>query len=127
MPAGQPTKYREEYNERAKSLCLLGLIDRELAFHFDVTEKTLNNWKHEHPKFLQSLKDGRINADANVARSTYKRALGYDKDGKHYPGDTKAQQIWLNNRQRGLWKDRQTVEHDTTENFNDFLNTLKNG
>jgi len=127
MPAGRPTDYRDEYTQEAYRLCLLGMIDSQLADFFEVSEQTLNTWKKKHPEFLESLRDGRIVADANVAQSTYKRALGYDKDGKHYPGEVKAQQIWLNNRQRGLWKDRQTVEHDTTENFNDFLNTLKNG
>lgn len=119
--------YREEYNEQAYKLCLLGAIDRELADFFGVSEVTLNAWKKEFPSFLKSLKDGKESADAHIAKSLYHRALGYehpeddikvcDKEivitptTKHYPPDTTAAIFWLKNRQPGKWRDKQEVEH----------------
>lgn len=48
MAAGRPTDYREEYNEQAYKLCLLGATDAELGDFFNVTEQTINNFqKHQ--------------------------------------------------------------------------------
>lgn len=130
---GRPSSFRPEYCEQARKLCLLGYTDKELADFFEVSESTLNLWKTEHPEFSESLKEGKERADANVAASLYQRALGYSHpeedirtisigDGmseivktptiKHYPPDTKAAQIWLTNRQRHKWRDKQEVEVD---------------
>lgn len=124
---GRPTKYDPAFVELAYKYCLLGAVDKELAEFFGVSEATLNNWKKEHPKFLESLKEGRENADTNVARSLYQRACGYSHKEdqifqykgqpvvvptiKHYPPDTAAAFIWLKNRQRGKWKDKHEIEH----------------
>ncbi len=123
---GRPTDYRPEHCELARKLCLLrGMTDQELAFYFDVTEGTINNWKKAHPEFLQSIKEGKTMADANIAASLYERARGYTHEEvhvsnyqgditltplkKHYPPDTAAAIIWLKNRQPGAWRDR--IEH----------------
>lgn len=78
MEEGRPTKYKKEYNKKAFKLSLLGATDKEIADFFDVDESTINNWKLKHPKFLESIKGGKEDADANVAKRLYKRALGYD-------------------------------------------------
>jgi hypothetical protein len=72
--AGRPTLYREEYTEQALKLCRLGATDRELADFFDVSEQTINAWKDAHPEFLESLKDGKAKADAEVADKLFRRA-----------------------------------------------------
>lgn len=126
-PGGRPSKYKQEYCELATKYCLLGATDAELAAYFDVDEKTLNNWKHDHPEFLQSIKAGKDEADATVAQSLYKRANGYQHPDthfatcngvvvatptvKHYPPDTAAAFIWLKNRRSGKWRDKQELEH----------------
>ena len=123
MAAGQPTSYKKEYNEQARKLCLLGATDKILANFFVVCEATINNWKNEHPKFLESLRAGKEIADANVANSLYQRACGYSHpetkiatfEGqitdtkevvKHYPPDTNAALTWLKNRQGDKWRDK---------------------
>jgi hypothetical protein len=81
-----------------------------------ICEATFNNYKHEYPKFLESLTRGREDADGKVAKAMYKRALGLTiteealtRDGevvqlkKELPPDTAAAKHWLANRQRGLW------------------------
>ena len=122
-PDGCPTKYREVYNEQAYKLCLLGATDSELADFFGVTEQTINNWKNEYPEFFESLKRGKIIADAEVAESLYKRAKGYrytettSEDGliskeveKEVSPDTGACMAWLKNRQKAKWRDKQDLE-----------------
>lgn len=121
---GRPTKYQEKYAEQAYKLCLLGATDAELANFFEVSEQTLNTWKSEHPEFLESLKSGKVTADAEVASSLYKRARGYKYTEitveygqvskevvKEVSPDTGACMAWLKNRQRDKWRDKQDIEH----------------
>jgi len=121
---GRPSKYNPEYAQQAYKLCLLGATDKELADFFGTTEQSVNAWKKKYPEFLESLKAGKQQADANVAESLYKRACGYEHEEdkifqyegeavivptiKHYPPDTAAAFIWLKN--RAGWKDKTEVE-----------------
>lgn len=126
---GRPPKYQAEYAEQARKLCLLGATDANMADFFEVDERTINRWKNDHPAFCQALKDGKLEADATVAQSLYRRANGWEhravkivadaKTGaehivpyvEHYPGDTVAQIFWLKNRRPDLWRDKQNIEH----------------
>ena len=76
-------------------MCLLGATDLQLADFFGICEKTLNNWKGQDPEFLQSVKAGKVEADAAVAASLYERAIG---------GDTTAMIFWLKNRRSGRYR-----------------------
>ena len=123
----RPSKFKEEYIDQARKLCKLGATDRELADFFDVSEKTLNNWKLENEEFLQSLKIGKDDADNRVERSLFARATGYEHPDtdirviegkivetqiiKRYPPDTTAAIFWLKNRKREEWRDKVTNEH----------------
>lgn len=130
--AGAKTKYKKEYDKLAFNYCLLGSTDVEMANFFGVTEKTLNNWKHEHGSFFQSIKAGKEEADANVAKALYHRACGYShkedkifndngkalvvETVKHYPPDTAAAINWLGNRQRNKWqRDPKPIEENETD------------
>lgn len=75
--AGRPTEYKEEYPLQVEKLCKLGATDKEIADFFEVVESTVNLWKLEHPEFSESIKRGKIIADAEVAQSLHKRAIGY--------------------------------------------------
>lgn len=129
---GRPTKYKEEYTDQAYKLCLLGATDKEMADFFEVSESTLNLWKLNEPKFSESLKKGKIQADANVGSRLYERALGFEHDSeeikvvsmgkqgsvvervpirKIYPPDTVAAIFWLKNRQSDKWRDKQEIQH----------------
>lgn len=128
--AGHPTLYREEYNEQAYKLCLLGHTDIELAAFFEVAEDTIYEWKKVHPQFSESVKRGKDKADAEVAQAFLKRALGYQYEEetfemgvntktvtKEVPPDAGAALNWLKNRQPKKWRDKQEVE-STTVNYN---------
>jgi hypothetical protein len=126
---GRPTLYNDEYAEQARKLCLLGAIDKELADFFNVSESTINLWKLEHPDFSESIKNGKIIADANMVDALYKSGMGEhyieeeklisDGEGnqkivtlrKQVPPDFRAQSLWLRNRRPENWRDK--VEVDT--------------
>lgn len=141
MPAGRKTAYKSEYEEQAKKLCMLGATDVTLADFFEVKVSTINNWKKKHPAFLESLKKGKLTADAEVASKLFDRATGFEwdeqqaikvkevnyKDGKRLresehvemvtvhrvvPPDTTAIIFWLKNRQKADWRDKQ--DHEVT-------------
>ena len=115
----------------AYKYALLGLIGKEIAGLFEIAESTYEQWKTKHPDFSESIKRGGMYADALVVEKLYERAIGYVykiqqavtvKKGKdmeeievidlrrELPPDTKAAMLWLSNRQRGVWKSRQTAE-----------------
>lgn len=126
---GRLTDYRQEYNEQAYRLCLLGAIDEELAEFFHVQVSTLNNWKRAYPEFLASIERGKLIADAEVAESTFKSATGkhvITEDRlvggqvvtftKQIPPDVSAQRLWLFNRRPKQWKNKVEVKDDTNIN-----------
>lgn len=123
---GRPTEYKPEFNRQAEKLCLLGSTDKDMADFFEVSETTINNWKQKYPDFLESIKRGKISADATVASRLYKRAIGYEHDEdkifnnqgeplivpttKHVQPDTTAAIFWLKNRQPAKWRDKQELD-----------------
>lgn len=128
---GRPSKYQPEVAEQAYKLCMLGATDKEMADFFGVAESTLNLWKKEHKEFSESLKRGKVLADANVANRLYQRAMGYEHPEdkifndngepliiptvKHYPPDSVAAIFWLKNRRKDQWRDKQDVDLKVTE------------
>lgn len=129
---GRPTKYNPTYCDKVYKLCLLGAIDTEIADFFDVAESTLHLWKKEHPDFSESIKRGKLEADAEVAHSLFKKANGFHVDAvkifndqgnplivdykEYYPPDTAAANIWLKNRRGRIdpnngqrWSDKQEI------------------
>ena len=127
MPAGRPTSYAPEFAAQAEKLGRLGATDAELAHFFEVDERTINRWKGDHPEFRQSLKAGKLEADATVADRLYRRACGYEhevhkvlSDGRvvsfveRLPPDTTACIFWLKNRRADLWRDAHKQEHEVT-------------
>lgn len=118
---GRPTsKWSDAYVAQAYRLAMLGLTDKEMAHAFDVSERQFNTWKKKYPQLLQSINNGKLPADGNVALSLYQRAIGYTHEEeivrvlrngttvrvtvkKRHPPDVLACIYWLNNRQRGLW------------------------
>jgi len=125
MSAGRPTKYDPSYNEQAYKLCLLGFTDAELASFFEVHEDTINEWKVVHEAFSVSVNRGKAIADAEVAASFHKRAVGYSFEEKTYEGgeltktvekemapDPGAALNWLKNRQPSKWRDKMTLSND---------------
>lgn len=127
-PGGRPTDYKPEYCEQAENYALLGATDVQMAGFFGVCEATITNWKRDKPEFLAAIKRGKEDADAQVVKSLFKRAMGYKHEAvkifadaktgaeqivpyiEHYPPDTAACIFWLKNRQKSQWRDKQDHE-----------------
>jgi len=123
---GRPTKFNETIKEKILELAALGKTDIQIADIIGVSERTLNNWKGNKPKFLQSLKESKQVADELVEASLFARAVGYKEEYKkqiisqgevvefmevnHMPPDTTAAIFWLKNRQPENWRDKTEVE-----------------
>jgi hypothetical protein len=115
-PVGRPTKFKPEYCDLAFSFALLGATDAELAQALEITESTLNLWKLEYPEFSEALNDGKIKADARVAKSFYQKALD---------GDVGACKSWLTNRRGKDWKDKQSTDVEIKTDYLDLVKALR--
>ena len=143
---GRPTKYKEEYNEQAYKLCLLGATDKEIGDFFNVDERTINNWKIEFPSFFQSIREGKELADMKVVNSLLEschdrliqnqqafkvRNVTYNDQGKKIeseevivvdiktgvPANDRSIQFWLKNRHPDKWRDKQEVKLESDVNI----------
>lgn len=120
---GRPSGYRPEFGRQAFHFCLLGATEEQIADLFEVTLNTVRAWKSKHPEFMAALKEGRDAADSRVAKSLYRRAIGYkrksekvfcQRDGtvvrapivEHVNPDVTACIFWLKNRQPKKWRMR---------------------
>jgi hypothetical protein len=119
---GRPSRYDPEMCEQAHNYCLLGATNDELAEFFHVSPSTVDRWIARHADFGGAVRQGRIVADARVARGLYVRAVGYDREIErsvvvggelkpitstvHYPPNVQACIFWLRHRRRETWGDR---------------------
>lgn len=130
--AGRPPIYEAAAHcARVTKLAMLGLNDAEIAQQFGISDETFYLWRAQHPEFVEALNAGKVDADANVAQSLYKRANGMatpavkifmPKDATdvseaiyvpyaiHHPPDTNAARMWLHNRRPKDWRERREVE-----------------
>lgn len=125
---GRPSDFLPEYAEQARKLCLLGSTDKELAEFFQISESTLNLWKLKHAVFSESIRAGKVVADAEVAASAFQSACGFTRKvqkaipanekraeqvlewEEYFPPNPQAQRLWLINRS-AHWRDKQQLEH----------------
>lgn len=112
-----PDKVKEGHQ-----LALLGLTDREMAKVWELSPETVYGWKTRHPEFREAVSRGRVRADARVAVSLYRRAVGYwhieyrvNATGgkihvtpvkKYIPPDVEAIKYFLSMRQREKWSQK---------------------
>lgn len=124
--SGRISTFDEAKIELIKYMCKIGKTNIEIAEELGCCEKTIYNWKKEHPLLLQTLNDWKHVADEKVERSLYERASGYTVketkafviDGqivtqevdRHFPPDSTSMIFWLKNRKPKEWKDKREVE-----------------
>jgi len=134
---GRPSKYKPEFAEIAKKLCAkCAFTDAQLADWFEVSVRTINEWKLKHPEFAQALKIGKAEIDDLVERATVAHIVGYyilvdemDRHGniktvrKWVPGNAHAGMKWLQARRPQIYREQKDVHH--TLNMDDaFLRFL---
>ena len=122
FPSDGPGKYRPKYAELAYKLAQLGIPHKQIAEILEISESTFYEWQGRHAGFKTALKAGMALADANVANSVYRGAVGYSHHHeeikvigeevvrvptmKHYPPNAHLATFWLKNRQPELWKEK---------------------
>lgn len=109
-----------------------GLIDSEIARRMGISLSTLYNYKNEYPILAEALNRAKAEADFVIKESLYKKAKGFfyeeieeilNDEGevlrtkrirKYSPPDTKAAQMWLQNREPDEWREKKdlTIEQD---------------
>lgn len=136
---GRKTKFDEKMVAEVEALTEKGLTDKEISERYNVTVRTVHNWKKKYPEFFHSLKKGKEIADNNVIKSLYHRAMGYSHPEiivsnyrgeitktlvvKHYPPDPTSMIFWLCNRKPEDWKSvnkERTQENPNTPVTVDF-------
>lgn len=100
---GRPSKLSQEMVDRVTKLSLLGMTNEQIAGALQVATSTVSKWAAEDAQFSEALKAGREDADGNVVKSLYAKAL---------EGDTTSCIFWLKNRRPQQWRDKVEMQHD---------------
>lgn len=112
---GRPPKFQDWWLPMAKLLSEQGQTNEEIARKLGIATSTLYKYMGSDVVFAEAIQAGKEFADQSVEDALYNRCIGYqDTDGRQYPPDIKAQEIWLRNRRRSEWADVQKVEQTTT-------------
>lgn len=120
--------YRQEFDDIARVMSSMGAHTRELADAFGVSEIEILEWRSKIPSFNEAIVDGGQTADDRVRDSLYLNAVGgkrtktvtsfykgswVTEDVQEYvPGDVRAQQYWLGNRDPENWTRAQRKDID---------------
>jgi hypothetical protein len=99
--------YQPEYVNIAKQLSQLGASDERLQLAFNVSGKTLTEWRTANPEFAEACRAG----TKTVEQALYRRAIGYDvterkvqitkqgpvvvEETRHIPSDPRAAALLL--------------------------------
>jgi len=106
MPAGRPSKYRDEYAEEVVTFCAEGYSLTGFAGHVGVCRNTITEWCDAHPEFLVAANT----AKARSAAWWEARARQVALEGG--PGGQATMVIFgLKNHARDDYSDRQQIEH----------------
>lgn len=114
-----------DHLDQVRAIAMRGVSEKEMAELFDIHPRQIKLWKRQFPTFKDAIEQGYTDADAAVLSAVYQSAVGYTHDEekifqwdgeiiraetqKHYKPDMVAAKLWLTNRQREHWKDRQQV------------------
>jgi hypothetical protein len=123
-------KFKDELCGQAEALAMLGLTNKEIAPILKVHEATIDQWEKRYENFRKALEKGRWGSLAEVGKSLYKRAIGYDHpDGyivkidpvtkertmvpttlTHKPGDVPAQKYIISSLLGKQWTERSETQ-----------------
>jgi len=125
-PRGRPSKLTALVIQQVEKLCLLGLNNQEIADFLGINTVTFYDWMSRHPDFSNAIIAGRAPANAEVAASAYKRAIGYEIDEekimpingepvrltvkKHFPPDARVGLEILARRYPDRWRETKNID-----------------
>ena len=123
---GRPTKFKDSDIKLMRYMYRKGATDDEVAAEIEVGIATLHRWKKARPDFMDQIKSWKDEADEEVERSLYERAVGYscqetklfchegmivaEEITKNYPPDPTSMIFWLKNRKKDEWRDKQEID-----------------
>lgn len=119
---GRPSKYDpKKHPDLAFWMAHAGLTNKQIAEEFGVTERTIDNWKRDHPEFFRSLKKGKETPDDQVEAALLRRAKGFTYTEESPQGVVKKVALpnpasmifWLKNRRPKRWREK--IEHQIGE------------
>lgn len=124
--------------EEIEAWCRDGLSDKDIAHNLGVAYSTFKSYKGVHPDLSAVLVRGKSYVDNVIVTNAYlRRITGYDtierrtefavmtdpdtgkrtkvavkeiEQTRHIPGDARAAEFWLTNRQPDKWKHRPDAE-----------------
>lgn len=76
------SKFKEFHVRTVFYLALLGMTDEQMAVVFDISTPTFVAWKNKFPTFLEAIKKGKEQADANMVYSLYQAGIGYEHESE---------------------------------------------
>ena len=116
-----------DHLDQVRAIAMQGIEEEQMSELFDISPRQMGLWKKQYPLFKEALESGYTDADAAVLGALYQVATGYTHDEekifqwdgeviradtiKHYKPDVQAIKLWLTNRQREHWADRNQTEH----------------
>lgn len=103
---GRPTKFSKALTAKIIEAFHKGKTDKQVSVMFQLSEKTLNNWKQKYPEFFQSIKEAKGVVDDLVEYGLLEKALGTNYES----ANVAAQIFWLKNRRPEKWRDVKTVD-----------------
>ena len=137
---GRPTKYRQDFAQKAREMCERGATNADLASEFEVALSTIWLWQTTHAEFFECCKTGKAAFDERVKSSFYMRCTGYEylaqkvasNDGiptvvefrEHVPADVSAAKFWLINRCPDEFKPDTKVSFEHSTKKDDPLATF---
>ena len=110
-PVGRPTSYRQKYCDLIVEAMSTGLSAEAAAAEIGISARSLFNWQHRHPEFLQAIQEGRQRSLLWWEKRALEMASGE-------PGNTQIVVLGLRNRSRaahGWNNDTVKVEHTGVE------------
>jgi hypothetical protein len=121
-PGSTGIAFRPAFAAQVYNLALLGIPEEEMADVLGISLETFYDWKANRPAFRLALAKGGKQADGEVARGLYRRAVGMksvekvlkpdatgvlqvvEEKHKTLAPDVTAASTWLANRHRGKWR-----------------------
>lgn len=76
------SKFKEFHVRTVFYLALLGMTDAQMAVVFDISVQTFMVWKNKFPSFMEAIKKGKEQADAQMVYSLYQAGIGYEHESE---------------------------------------------
>ena len=108
MPAGRPTKYRDEFCERVIAMGRYGASKAEMALELDIDYTTFLAWQQTHEEFSKAVKTAEQHSKGWWERLGRQATIG------EVEGFNATSFIFnMKNRFKEDWRDRHDVNHES--------------